>query len=524
MSVDFVQVPPDSTGKMINHKLGFVLAYSSGTIDFKVGDIVVGVSSGTQGIVTHVEGTTASGFIQCEHIHGTTTIWTNGENIQVNGVTNAVAGNQTNYYTPKAIQVGANNSENGQYVDNQGQGYVRFAEGAPQFDAFGKMRVSEATTVAEYIHDYDTLPEQYQDITATAGTITHIAGEAGVKLSCTTASGSQAKRVSHTYHPYLAGRSQLIEMTAAIGDTGKANVKRIWGYGDDDDGVFFQLNGTSLQLVVRNSTGSTAAEVVIDQADWNVDKLDGTGLSGYNADVSKNNIYWIDLQWLGAGTVRFGVVADGLRITCHEQKHANTLNSVYMRTGSLPLYYEQINTGVSASTSEFKFFCGVVKVEGPLKPHYSGFAGALPKKTVTTTGVYLGSFRSKQTLNTFDNRVLAFGELLEFFSDTELVTIKMYKNATLTAATWLGDPDADSSVEFDTGASAISGGRLINQWLLPTGILKQINLSDIFNFQGEMMRRHATITDFDSYSFVVDLETGTTTDIYMTANWKEVRD
>jgi hypothetical protein len=526
MSVDYIQVPPDSTGKRVQQNLGIEVTYVNGTIAFAKGDVVVGQNSGTTGVVIEVEGTTAAGTIYLRHTFGTPKVFTAAENLQVNAVTNAEFSNQTNFYTQKVALVSGDNPLYEQVIDNKGQAFTRFAEGAPQFDAFGKLRVSESATIAEYIHEYDTLPESYGDTTATGGTIAHMPGEAGVKLSCTTSSGSQAKRVSHTYHPYAAGRSQLIEMTVAPGDTGKANVKRIWGYGDDNDGVFFQLNGTTMQVMIRNSTGSTAAEVTIDQADWGSDKLDGTGLSGFTLDVSKVNIYWIDLQWLGAGQVRFGVVtSDGERVVCHHEEHANLLNSVYMRTASLPIYFEQINTGVSASTSEFKTFCAVVKTEGVFEPKFKGFAGTLPKKTVTGTGTYLGSFRSKQTYKSVDNRIIALGDFLDLFSDTELISIELWKNPTLSGSpTWLGDPGSDSSVEFDTAATGITGGTLVKKWLIPTGTEKEVDLKSIFSFAGELMRRHATVTNHDTYSFICNLETGTTTDVWFTANWKELRD
>ena len=39
---------------------------------------------------------------------------------------------------------------------------------------------------------------------------------------------------------------------------------------------------------------------------WNIDKMDGTGSSLYNLDLTKMQMFYIDYSWYGAGAVRFG--------------------------------------------------------------------------------------------------------------------------------------------------------------------------------------------------------------------------
>ena len=79
----------------------------------------------------------------------------------------------------------------------------------------------------------------------------------------------------------------------------------------------------------------------IPQSQWNIDRLDGTGKSGYNIDLSKIQMFYIDFSWYGAGAIRFGVKDQkGEVIYCHRFTHANVMTEAYMRSGNLPARYE----------------------------------------------------------------------------------------------------------------------------------------------------------------------------------------
>ena len=89
-------------------------------------------------------------------------------------------------------------------------------------------------------------------------------------------------------------------------------------------------------VVIRTSTSGSQSETVIKQDDFNGDKLDGKGDSQLTLDLSKNNQYWIDIQWHGAGRVRFGTYLNGNRIVMHTY-YAGGQESVAMtQTASLP--------------------------------------------------------------------------------------------------------------------------------------------------------------------------------------------
>ena len=85
------------------------------------------------------------------------------------------------------------------------------------------------------------------------------------------------------------------------------------------------------------------------QAQFNMDKLDGSGPSGYTLDLSKMQMFYIDYSWYGAGAVRFGFKDQrGNVLYCHRIANANLQTRAYMRSGNLPARYE-IATGTVSS-------------------------------------------------------------------------------------------------------------------------------------------------------------------------------
>ena len=80
------------------------------------------------------------------------------------------------------------------------------------------------------------------------------------------------------------------------------------------------------------------------QSEWNLDKFDGTGSSGYNVDLSRMQMFYIDYSWYGAGFIRWGMRAKDGKVTyCHKIINNNTNAEAYMRSGNLPARYESFS-------------------------------------------------------------------------------------------------------------------------------------------------------------------------------------
>jgi hypothetical protein len=111
--------------------------------------------------------------------------------------------------------------------------------------------------------------------------------------------------------------------------------------------------GNTVSGVRMNKTES----IKIPQSEWNLDRCDGSGPSGYNLDITKMQMAYIDYTWYGAGFVRFGWrMTNGDVLYCHKIANNNSNNQAYMRSGNLPARYEVSNIGpytklVSGSTT-----------------------------------------------------------------------------------------------------------------------------------------------------------------------------
>lgn len=148
--------------------------------------------------------------------------------------------------------------------------------------------------------------------------------------------------------------------TGVIGSPVVNLTKRIGAF-DANNGVFFELSGSTLNVGIRKG----ASDTKVAQDSWNIDKLDGTGVSGLTLDISKAQIFVVDYEWLGVGRVRFGFVINGNIYYCHQSLHANIATSVYMSTPNLPVRYEIVSTGGVGSLQQI---CCSVMSEGGLEP------------------------------------------------------------------------------------------------------------------------------------------------------------
>jgi hypothetical protein len=104
---------------------------------------------------------------------------------------------------------------------------------------------------------------------------------------------------------------------------------------------------------VSNVTGVKASLVVdnrIPQSQFNIDRVDGTGASGFNIDLSKMQMMGLQYTWYGAGFVDFMTRgSDGNWVFAHRIKNNNVNYEAHMRSGNLPVRYSVDNDGSPAS-------------------------------------------------------------------------------------------------------------------------------------------------------------------------------
>jgi hypothetical protein len=409
------------------------------------------------------------------------------------------------------------NPEHAQRVDVRGQAMVRFAEGSPTIDAFNNLRVGEGTILGGYEFSNGDMADLFQDVTTGSGAVTYVPAASHTVHAVGALAGDSVKRTTNRYHYYQPGVSQLVLMTLAHGDAGKVGNVRRWGYYDDSDGVFFELNGTTLNVVLRSSVTGSVVEIRVPQSQWNGDRLDGTGMSGMTVDLTKANFWGLDLAWLGVGVVRMGVWApDGSRWVAHVFENPNNRIGAYMRRGSLPLRYENFNTAGTAGTSEMKQICSAVYSQARTDYTFWRFSDIerLTPVAVTTRTPIL-SLRVKP-----GSRVGIYPEALNMLVQGGSVKFDIVDDATLTGATWtvVGGGDAQG----DVAATTADGGSNFYSFYAAEGVAHK-DLAEYYELNDEGYHRLADDSDSYTFTLVATKLTGTTVTVAATLGYKELR-
>ena len=229
-------------------------------------------------------------------------------------------------------------------------------------DAFARVRVSSPITLFDGKNLYGNRALDYDEAFTGSGSAADVANAPLRRLTVTGNAADSAIRQTKRYFAYQAGKSHQVLVTFILG-AAVANVRRRVGYFDGNNGVFLQQTSAGNSLVLRSSTSGSPSDIPVAQSSWNVDPMDGTGPSGRILDLSKSQILYIDLEWLGVGRVRCGFLIDGKLYYVHSFYTANVTPSVYTATAALPVRWEIANTAASAGAT-LNCNCASVASEG----------------------------------------------------------------------------------------------------------------------------------------------------------------
>ncbi len=337
---------------------------------------------------------------------------------------------------------------------------VKLADSA-NLDAFSRLRTSHPIGLFAAQCQYDAEPLLFETGNTGSGTApAHSATTRMVTLACTGTGTSFIQ--SYEYVPYQAGKSQLIFVTGVIG-AAVANTVTEVGVFDANNGLFIrQASDGTISAVRRTSITGSVVDNVIAQADWNLDKLDGTGASGITLDVTDAFILVIDAQFLAMGRVRFGFDIGGTLVYCHQSLHANVIAVPYMQTLSLPVQMLLTSTGGTKNTTRFK--CASVSSEGGFADDL-GYSFSTAEGTVTAASgarTHILSLRPLTTFNSLTNRARLKLSSVEILSGANPVFWELCIGSTFTVAPTYAAVNATySAFENGTGGTLNAAGTVI---------------------------------------------------------------
>ncbi len=339
-------------------------------------------------------------------------------------------------------------------------------------DAFGRWRTADPKTLFDSKQIFDNLPLLWDDseVSGSGTTSTYSSAQARTRIAVSNTTAGRRVRQTFMRFNYQPGKSQLILLTAKMNAEG-AGIKASVGYYDDDNGLFFTSDDGVLKVVTRTSTSGSVVDNEVEQANWNLDRMDGTGESGITLDPTKTQIMFIDFEWLGVGRVRMGFVIDGLIIYCHEFLNTNNLDVVYMSTPNLPLRYEIENDGTGAATS-MDHICSSVVSEGGSEDlgivRYASTAGT--HVVASTENIIYAIIGIRLKSAQISESVKILNSALQIQTGTDQVEWVLKLNPTV-AGTFTYSDQTNSAVQIATGATAntVTGGTDITGGFLESG-------------------------------------------------------
>jgi hypothetical protein len=157
-----------------------------------------------------------------------------------------------------------------------------------------------------------------------------LAGKVSVSTNSNAVTGTNTRFLTQlVVNDFIVIRGQTYEVAQITSDTAMAIAPNYRGSAN-----------------VTNARYNKIQIVRIPQSQWNLDKCDGTGASGYTLDISRMQMAFIDYSWYGAGTIRWGFRTVNGDITyCHKLPQNNVNFAAYIRSGNLPARYEVMNNG-----------------------------------------------------------------------------------------------------------------------------------------------------------------------------------
>ncbi len=340
-------------------------------------------------------------------------------------------------------------------------GTVNVSTNPTSTDAFGRQRVSNPLTLFDSSHRFKD-NGLWATSTVTGGSVAFSPNEGLVNLTVDTTTNAEVIRETLKVFSYQPGKS-LLNLNTFVFSPAKPNLRQRVGYFGVQNGMYLELDGSTVSFVERSYVTGAVTETRVNQADWNIDPMDGTGPSGFILDISKAQILWMDVEWLGLGTVRLGFVIDGRFVHCHSFHHANRISSTYITTASLPLRYEIKNTGVTSSSSTLKQICSSVMSEGgyELRGQQNGIGTPITSpKVLTTKGVYYPVVAIRLKANFLDAIVIPTAISFLGTGNGMNFNWKLIGIADVTSASWTSAGN-DSAVEYTISGTAVANGRVI---------------------------------------------------------------
>ncbi len=328
-------------------------------------------------------------------------------------------------------------------------------------DAFGRQRMSTPFTLFDSSQRYSDRDDQWATQITSGGSTQYNVYQSTTNLEVDNTSGARVTRETKRVFAYQPGKSLQIMTTFAF-DEGQTGLAQRVGYFNSQNGIFFTSKNGTNYMVKRTYINGSAQDIEIAQSDWNVDKLDGTTPTGIDIDVTKTQIFFMDIEWLGVGQVRTGFVINGNFYLAHVFQHANILDTVYMTTATLPVRYEIENIAGTVASSSMKQICSTVISEGGFeirgRPYSIGRPVTAPMN-LATAGTFYPLVSVRLNSSYLDAVAVLKNISMLGIANNGKMQYKLVADATITGGSWTNV--SGSLIEYNITANTMSGGETL---------------------------------------------------------------
>jgi len=328
----------------------------------------------------------------------------------------------------------------------------------PNFSNSNRLKVAPYQTVFFNTFQYGKETDVWDERTVGLATATHNRLSSNVVMEVGSAAGSKVVRQTKNVMRYIPGRSATLSFAIRL-DTPQVGIRRRFGLFDDNNGVYFEDDGGTYAYVIRSNTTGIVTETRVTRDNWNGEKFDGNGYTGVTADATKQQMISINYEWYGAGIVEFAWLMKNETIPSHTFENSNTLDTVWCSTPFLPIRVEIENvTGVAGTHYLYQGSNSLIQ-EG--EPEKLGALLSIANPITGTTMVSANTFYPIISLRlkpTQLSAVMLLRSLQAATNDNTNVYWKLLENPTLTGVSWQNHPDPNSFIQYDTTATALTGG------------------------------------------------------------------
>jgi hypothetical protein len=343
-------------------------------------------------------------------------------------------------------------------------------------DAFSRLKTTQPYTLFEFkaiSNEHNSYLWDDVQVSGSGTSSTYNTNQASITLGVTSLTAGRRLRQSYKRIPYTPGKGQEILFSGILG-TPSTGITRYIGIMDNDNGLYFISNGTTVGIGIRTSTSGFPVDTIIAQTNWNIDTMDGNGPSGITINWSKVQIFIISFQWLGVGIIIWSMNINGTIYNIHYVNNSNVLTTVYMSNSNLPLRYEIINDGTGGAETITQICSTAIRYGGAENIiHSHGLFRSASFTTGANTDFH--PIISIQLKSTSLSSYIIIKKINIITSTNGTIGWKLIQNPTITGTALSFTAIDQSGINADiisTNATTITGGHIID-----CGVMEQTNNS-----------------------------------------------